>query len=56
MNKVFCFLMLCLYVLGCIGGIGYSIFNGAWPVAAGVAALAYMAWPKVVEFHSYLME
>ena len=52
MKKVYYFLMLCLYVIGCIGGIGYSVFNGAWPVAA----LAYMAWQKVVEFHSYLME
>ena len=56
MKKVYCFLMLCLYVLGSIGGIGYSVFNGAWPVAAGVAALAYMAWPKVVECYKGLME
>jgi len=56
MKKVYYFLMLCLYMLGCIGGIGYSVYNGAWPVAVGVAALGYMAWPKFIEFRGYLID
>ena len=34
-------------VLGTIGGIGYSIYEGAYPVAAGVAALSIMSLPTV---------
>ena len=47
MKKLYCFVMLCLFVLGSIGGIGYAIYGGAWPVAVGVLALAFMAWPQV---------
>ena len=54
MKKVYYCLMLCLFVLGSIGGIGYSVYNGAWPVAVGVAAISFMAWPKVVEFYNHL--
>lgn len=45
--KVYYFIMLCLYILGVIGGIGYSIYNGAYPIAVGVVALGYMAFDKI---------
>ena len=50
MKKIGYFLLLILCVIGCIGGIGYSIYCGAWPVAIGVAVLAYTAWPKFREY------
>jgi len=46
--------MLCLYVLGVIGGIGYTIYCGAYPIFAGVAALGYMAFGKAKEYFDYL--
>lgn len=46
--------MLCLYVLGVIGGIGYTLYCGAYPIAAGVAALGYMAFGKAKEYFDYL--
>ena len=49
-KKLVAFAMLCLYALGTIGGIGYAIYGGAWPVAIGVAAVDWMAWPRVKEF------
>ncbi len=49
MNKIFSFIMICLYLLGLLGGIGYAIYNSAYVIAVGVAALGYMAFPKVKE-------
>ena len=42
MKKAIDFAICALWVLGSIGGIGYSIYEGAYPVAAGVAALSVM--------------
>ena len=56
MKKVFYFVILCLYVLGTIGGVGYTIYYGAWPVAVGVACLAWMAFPKAMECFNGLTE
>lgn len=56
MKKVYYFVMLCLCALGFIGGIGYSVYCGAWPVAVGVAAVAWMALPKVKECFNGLTE
>ena len=56
MKKVCYFLLLCLYILGTIGGIGYAVYGGAWPVAIGVAAVAWMALPKVREYYNGLTE
>lgn len=54
MKKAFYFLMLCLYVLGTINGIGYSIYIGEYVTAVGVAVLAFMAFPTVVNYWKYL--
>ena len=56
MKKVYYFVMLCLCALGIIGGIGYSVFCGAWYVVVGVVALGYTAWPKVKECFNGLTE
>jgi len=56
MAKVYYFIMLCLYVVGVIGGIGYAIYCGAYPVAVGVAATGFLAYPKVKECFDKLTE
>lgn len=39
--------VLLLYAMGVIGGIGYAIYNGAYPIAVGVAVTGWLAFPKV---------
>jgi MFS superfamily sulfate permease-like transporter len=56
MKKVYYFVMLCLCALGFIGGIGYSVYCGAWYVVVGVVALGYTAWPKFVGYFKILSE
>ena len=41
------FLLICLYILGTIGGIGYACYNHAYLIAVGVAAVAAMAFPYI---------
>lgn len=48
-KKILSFILLCLYALGTIGGIGYAIYGGSYAIAVGVAALAYLAYPKAKE-------
>jgi hypothetical protein len=52
MKSIFNFAMICLYLLGSIGGLGYALYNKAWLVAIGVAVLAYMAFPKAKEYYN----
>lgn len=56
MEKIMYFLLMCLYVLGTIGGIGYACYNHAYMIAAGVAAVAVMAFPRFVFFYEKLTE
>ena len=39
MKKIISFIMVCLYALGVIGGIGSAIYADAWPCAIGVATV-----------------
>lgn len=55
-KKILCFLGICLAVLGVIGGIGYSAYNGAWHIAIGVGYCGYLAWPKIMEMVAKLSE
>ncbi len=53
LKKVLSFVLLFLWAMGIMGGIGYSIYGGAWPIAVGVAVAAWLSWPKVTElFHN----
>ena len=56
MKKAIDFAICALWVLGTIGGIGYSIYEGAYPVAAGVAALSIMSFPTVKKHFNDLTE
>lgn len=50
MKKIGYLILLCLCFIGAIGGIGYTCYYGAYPIAIGVVALAYTAWPKFKEY------
>lgn len=39
------FIGICAYVMGIIGGFGFSVYGGSWPVAIAVLILAVMAFP-----------
>ena len=54
MKKFINFLLLCLCVVGAIGGVGYAIFCGAWPVVIGVGVLTYSAWPSIKKYFTTL--
>ncbi len=56
MKKYFYFVMLFLYVLGTINGIGYSIYIHEYVTAIGVAVLTFMAWPTAVNYYKALTE
>ena len=49
MKKFVSFLLMCLYIVGVIGGIGYTIYCGAYVISVGVLATGYLAWPKAKE-------
>lgn len=46
-RKILAFFELCLCVMGFIGGIGYSIHGGGYPIAVGVVVLGKFAFPKI---------
>ena len=54
MKKIGYFFLLCLCVIGAIGGVGYAIYCGAWPIAIGVGVLTYSAWPRIKEYFTKL--
>ena len=54
MNKIIAFLFLFLSFMGIIGGIGYTIYYGAWFFSVGLVAVAYLAWPKFKELFGTL--
>ena len=54
MKKLFAFVMICLFGLGAIGGIGYCYHCRAYVIAVGVAALAFMAWPELKKYFTNL--
>ena len=41
--------MTCLFALGFIGGLGYTLYNEAYVPAVGVLGLTWLALPKVRE-------
>lgn len=53
-KNLFYGLMLMLYMLGTINGIGYSLYIGEWPTAIGVAVLTIMAFPTAKKYYQHL--
>ena len=56
MKKYVYFFGLFAYAVGTIGGIGYACYSKAWFIAACVAVLAVMAFPKAKEFFEQLTD
>ena len=56
MKKIISFILLFLTVVGIVGGIGYSIYQGAWVIAVGLVAAGYMAYPKCMELIKNMTE
>lgn len=54
LKKIGCFFGLFAYAMGTIGGIGYSIYGGSWPIAIAIAVLAGMAFPTAKKFFTEL--
>ena len=54
MKKVGIFFLLCLYVLGVFGGIGYALYEDSYPIALGIAVLAFMALPTAKKWWKIL--
>ena len=50
------FALICLYILGAIGGIGYACYNHAYLIAVGVAVVAAMAFPYINEVFKKMVE
>lgn len=55
MNKILIFLLLILTFLGIIGGIGYTLYNKAYVITAGLIAAGYVAWPRLKELFEQLI-
>lgn len=49
MNKFINFIILFLSFMGLIGGIGYTIWCGAYPISLGIVALGYLAYKEFVK-------
>jgi hypothetical protein len=47
MKKLVNFAVIALWVLGALGGVGYAIYGGSYPIAAGCAINAILALPTV---------
>ena len=56
MKKVLCFILLFLAVVGILGGIGYTIYSGAYVISVGLLAAGYVAYPGVKELYKMLTE
>lgn len=54
MKSIELFLILAIAFLGLVGGIGYTIYNGAYLIAIGIAVLGYLAYPKAKEMFKAL--
>ena len=50
------FFLICLYILGSIGGIGYALCNHAYLIAVGVVAVDLMALPQVIKYFKNMTE
>ena len=55
MKKLISFLVICLWVIGTIGGVGYGIYEGAYPVAAGCLVNGILALPTVKKHFDILV-
>lgn len=55
-KKLISFVKVCLYVLGAIGSVGFCIYGGSWPCAAGAVYVAIQALPEFINDIKTLQE
>ena len=48
-KSIIAFILMVLSLVGILGGIGYSIYCGAYVIAVGLVAAGYLAYPKFME-------
>lgn len=56
LKKFGLFLLICLSVLGFVGGIGYMCYLHEWQFVVGIAVLGVAAFGKVREWGKKMME
>lgn len=56
MRKFKEFILIFLWMLGSIGGVGYALYNDAWPIAVGIVVVAWMSWPELADYFKDLMD
>lgn len=54
MKKYYYLVMLALYVVGAIGGIGHTLYIGEYVTAAGIAVLTFIGLPTAVNYWKFL--
>lgn len=56
MKKLLYLVILFAYVMGFIGGIGYTCYVGEYVIAAAVAVMGVLAFPTAKYFYHKMME
>lgn len=51
LKGVFAWVIICLWLLVTIGGVGYAIYNQAWVILPGVVINAVLAFFKVKDIY-----
>ncbi len=56
MKKLIAFVEVCAYVMAALGGCGYAVYGGSWPIAVAIIIMAVMAWPTFKGAYKQLAE
>lgn len=56
MKKLISTLLIFLAIMGIGGGIGYTVYDKAYPISVGIAVAGWMAWPKFKELFNIVKE
>jgi hypothetical protein len=55
-KKIMSFVLICLWLLGVVGGFGSAWYCKAYPCAVGMLAVAWLSWPKLRDLIKNLTE
>ena len=53
-EKLKSFAIVCLWVFGAIGGVGFALYGDSWPCAIGSLVNTILAFPVVKKNFDYL--
>lgn len=54
LKKIGAFAILCFWVLGLVGGVGFALAGGSVPCAVGCAVLGVLSFPTIKRAFLYL--